>query len=214
MAEVLSIDFGKPFPVFPLQDCALFPSTILPLHVFEPRYRTMVAEALDSHGLIAMAMFSDTVARDEYLHERPPLRPAVCVGHIRQYEGLADGRYVMLLQGLCRARVSEEVTHEPYRLFRLAPFGNDRADEREMTPHRSRIEKLLDDPAILRIEAVADLREQLKKTRTTSAFVDMLISALCRNAEQRYAMLNEPNAIARAEWLVAYMQAVRRRLVN
>ncbi|MDA0578722.1 MAG: LON peptidase substrate-binding domain-containing protein, partial [Verrucomicrobia bacterium] len=68
--EVLTIDFRRPVPVFPLPDCVLFPHTLLPLHIYEPRYRKLVEDALDDIGLIALGLFEDMLSDDEYLRGR------------------------------------------------------------------------------------------------------------------------------------------------
>src|SRR5580765_1551354 len=104
----ISVNFGKPMPIFPLNSVVLLPHGVLPLHVFEDRYRQMVGDALDGSGQIAMAVFEGADWKQEY-HCRPPVRPAVCVGQIIQHHKLPDGRYNIALQGICRARILQEL---------------------------------------------------------------------------------------------------------
>ncbi|HYE61076.1 MAG TPA: LON peptidase substrate-binding domain-containing protein [Phycisphaerales bacterium] len=123
----IQVNFGKAMPLFPLDAVTLLPQQLLPLHVFEERYRQMVEHALDGSGQIAMAVFAGDQWKQNY-HGRPPLRPAVCVGQIVQHEKLADGRYNVLVQGVCRARIIHELPMEEGRLYRLAmlePVGLD-----------------------------------------------------------------------------------------
>src|SRR5947208_11484422 len=83
--------------LFPLPNLVLFPRVVQPLHVFEPRYRQLMADALDTDRLIAMALLRPGWEAD--YEKAPPLHPTVCLGRIQQEERLGDGRYNFLLQG-------------------------------------------------------------------------------------------------------------------
>jgi len=98
--------------IFPLAEVVLFPETLLPLHVFEPRYRKMLADALEGERLIGM-----TLIREGSAAGAPPVYPIGCVGSIVQHERLADGRSLIVLRGGVRFRIKREIdTDEPYRL--------------------------------------------------------------------------------------------------
>src|SRR3954471_16357024 len=99
-------DFDGIVRLFPLPNLVLFPHVAQPLHIFEPRYRQLMADALDGDRLIAMATLRP--GWEEEYHKRPPIHDMVCLGKIRQEKRLPDGRYDLLLQGVCRARVLEE----------------------------------------------------------------------------------------------------------
>src|SRR5437762_11320055 len=102
--------------LFPLPNLVLFPSVIQPLHIFEPRYRQMMADALDDDRLMALVLLRP--GWEEDYHKRPPVHAVACLGRIFQEQRLADGRYNLLLQGLARARVVAEVPSP--RLYRVA----------------------------------------------------------------------------------------------
>lgn len=92
-------------PLFPLPNVVHFPHTLLPLHVFEPRYRRMVSEALEGERVLAMA-----VAREEVRPEdRPRIHPVGSIGKIELIDELPDGRYHLLLEGLARVRIGKTV---------------------------------------------------------------------------------------------------------
>lgn len=168
-APSIRVNFGKPMPLFPLDGVALLPHAVLPLHIFEPRYRQMVEDSLDGSGQIALAVFEGERWKQEY-HGRPPLRPGVCIAHILQHEKLPDGRYNILVQGVCRARIDEELSaaeqaalaagapgptltshhasgqpggERLYREARLAPVGLSRENEDELAEQRDRLRSLL-----------------------------------------------------------------------
>ena len=79
-------------PVFPLPNTVLFPRTVLPLHIFEPRYREMTADALRAGGYIAMALLRGG--------EESGYHPVGCLGRISQSKMTDDGRYYLQLVGL------------------------------------------------------------------------------------------------------------------
>src|SRR6187549_3517121 len=85
-------------PLFPLAGAILFPRSQLPLHIFEPRYRDMVRDALAGQGRIGMIQPSGP-------GEPPPLFRAGCVGEIVGAEELDDGRFNIVLQGSARFRL-------------------------------------------------------------------------------------------------------------
>jgi hypothetical protein len=208
--DVITVDFGNPFPVFPLSDAVVLPQAVMPLHVFEPRYRRLMADALDGSGLIAMALFRGQVSKSDYLAGRPALRPYVCISHVQEYDRLPDGRYIVLVQGICRARVLREIPGEPYRSVLVAPATDAPDAERCLTPYRSRLENLIH----VRPEAVARSADILPdsgsgdKSLSTAIMVDAAIAALCKDTDQQYALLAQPDVRRRAEWLIQQMESL------
>lgn len=109
-------------PVFPLPNVVFFPKTYLPLHVFEPRYRRMVADVTIGGQCIAMALLKEGWEPDYY--ENPAIYPALCIGRIVSVQPLPDGRSNILLQGLERCEILEEHFEKPYReaTIRVTPM--------------------------------------------------------------------------------------------
>jgi Lon protease-like protein len=100
-------------PLFPLAGAILFPRAQLPLHIFEPRYREMVRDAVDGDGLIAMVQPQLVDVEDD---RKQPLYPVGCVGEIAGLEELEDGRFNIVLNGSNRFRIMSEVDLDtPYR---------------------------------------------------------------------------------------------------
>jgi Lon protease-like protein len=94
-------------PVFPLAGALLFPRGQLPLHIFEPRYRAMVRDALASDRLIGMVQPKEPSGESE---EKPALFEIGCLGRIGSCEELEDGRFNIVLEGLSRFRIAREAT--------------------------------------------------------------------------------------------------------
>ncbi len=101
-------------PIFPLQAVTLFPHTTQPFHIFEPRYRAMVADALEGDSIIGMIMLQP--GHEAEYEGRPPIFDVGCAGVIIAAEELPDGRYNIVLDGTVKFRVLSEDTSRPYRL--------------------------------------------------------------------------------------------------
>ena len=103
-------------PFFPLPNVVFLPSTLLPLHIFEPRYRKLVADSLSRDGIFSVALLRDGWHEDDGL---PPVYPVAGVGRIVRCQRLDAGRYNLLLLGLGRVALEEEIpTEDPYRVAR------------------------------------------------------------------------------------------------
>jgi Lon protease-like protein len=124
-------------PLFPLPNVVLFPSVFLPLHIFEPRYREMVADALASDRMIGMVLLRPGWDRD--YEGRPPIYPIGCSGVMTHVERLTDGRFNIVLRGLERFRIVEENHDRTYRHERT-PGAADRDEVRQC---RAKLESLL-----------------------------------------------------------------------
>jgi uncharacterized protein len=109
-------DFTGVARLFPLPGLTFFPHAVQPLHIFEPRYRQMTADALEGDRLIALCLLKTGWEKD-YDH-RPGIHPVACLGRIVADQLLPDGRYNLLLRGLHRIRIVEELPMT--RLYRQA----------------------------------------------------------------------------------------------
>jgi hypothetical protein len=132
-------------PLFPLPNVVLFPNVFLPLHIFEPRYREMVAEALAGDRIIGMALLRPGW-EPEY-ESRPAIYPIGCAGLITFAERHNDGRYNIVLRGLEKFRVvDEEVSPgRNYRVARVDSIIDPMSDEDRdaLRTARRRLEALL-----------------------------------------------------------------------
>jgi Lon protease-like protein len=106
------------FPLFPLPNVVFFPKMYLPLHIFEPRYRAMVADAAAGERCIGMVLLKEGWEQDYY--GNPPIFEMGCVGRLVSVQPLPDGRYNILLQGLHRFEVREQYFEKSYREARAA----------------------------------------------------------------------------------------------
>src|ERR1700712_223568 len=117
-------------PLFALPNVVLFPHAVLPLHIFEGRYRQMMADVLGTHRQIAMALLKPGWEKDYY--SRPEIESVVCVGSILSHEQLSDGRYNLLLQGYAGATVVREGAGKPYRRANLERLAETDGEENDL----------------------------------------------------------------------------------
>ncbi|NBC10495.1 MAG: ATP-dependent protease [Planctomycetes bacterium] len=208
-----AVDFDRPIPLFPLNQCVLMPHVAAPLHVFEPRYRAMTEYALEGSHLIALAVFAGEQWKSNYAGN-PPLREHVCVGQIARHEEVNDGRYNLLLQGLCRARIVEELplADGGYREAFMEPTESADVMEIDLSEDRQRIKALLEDELMRQLKPVAALHNWLEEDIPTRTMLDLAVMALCPGLEERYAMLAEPRADRRAAWVENHLRRTHRTL--
>lgn len=189
-------------PIFPLAGALLFPRTQLPLHIFEPRYRAMVRDALASDSVIAMIQ-----PKDE--RDPPGLFEIGCLGRIVGSEELADGRYNLVLEGIGRFRVAREAEVEtPYRQVDADVAGFD--DDAEPDPL----------PSIQR----AEVEREAKRYAEALGYVvdwdavgrlddEMLVNGIAQIAPldtgSKQALLEAGEIAVRADLLVQFMQFQR-----
>jgi uncharacterized protein len=129
-------------PLFPLPNVVLFPQVFLPLHIFEPRYRDMVADALAGDRIIGMVLLRPGWERD--YEGRPPVYPIGCAGLITHAEKLQDGRYNIVLQGLEKFRIVGEEPGRTYRVAEVVTVAEPPAyDPGELRAARRKLESLL-----------------------------------------------------------------------
>ncbi len=118
---------GQVVPMFPLPGVFLFPGTMMPLHIFEPRYRQMIEDSLDGPGRIVMGTVLE--GHEPELPGAPPIHVIAGLGEIMRHDRLPDGRFLILLAGLARVRVREAPSDRLYRRVEILPL-----EEREPDP--------------------------------------------------------------------------------
>jgi uncharacterized protein len=130
-------------PLFPLPTVVLFPNVFLPLHIFEPRYREMVGEALDGDRLIGMVLLRPGWEGD--YEGRPRVYEIGCAGLITFAERLGDGRYNIVLRGLEKFRITGEEAGRPFRVAHVDALMEEptEAERAAIRAERRRLEALL-----------------------------------------------------------------------
>jgi uncharacterized protein len=130
-------------PIFPLPSVVLFPNVFLPLHIFEPRYREMVTDALAGDRMIGMVLMRP--GWEGQYEGRPPVYSVGCAGLITFSEQHPDGRYNIVLRGLEKFRILDEDHSRSYRVARVEALMEEPTPEERAIIHgeRQRLEALL-----------------------------------------------------------------------
>lgn len=185
-------------PLFPLPTVVLFPNVFLPLHVFEPRYRDMVGDALASDRLIGVVLLKPGW-EDDY-EGRPAVYPVACSGVITHAERLPDGRYNIVLRGVERVRILEEDARRSYRQAVVTPLPEPPpSDDDRVTLQRlrTRLEALV-------VPAGNDVR--LATDMADEDVVNGLAQYLDLDAIEKQALLEHDTVRQRAEAFVELLE--------
>jgi Lon protease-like protein len=181
-------------PLFPLPNIVFFPHTRLPLHIFEPRYRQMVVDALDSDSRFGIVLLRSGWEADYF--GAPAVHPLGTMGTIEQAEPMEDGRYNIIVRGDTRFRILEEVSRVPYRTARVIAEPEiehsfeQASAQREWLADLSRqyLRYLPDQTAVPEIESV-----------NLDALTNALIMSLKLDVEEKQRLLEMSDVVARAD---------------
>jgi Lon protease-like protein len=181
-------------PIFPLPTVVLFPNVFLPLHIFEPRYRQMVSDALSGDRIIGMTLLRSAAEAED---AQPPVYDIGCSGVITHVERLADGRFNLILRGVEKFRILGEDDPAPGQLYRKAHVvGVDEtvadADRDPLAVERQRLETRLA-PLFERARA----ESFLPQTMPDADLVNALAQYLEFEPVERQALLEQPGPLAR-----------------
>jgi hypothetical protein len=196
-------------PLFPLPNVVLFPGAVLPLHIFEPRYKRMTSDVLDGDGRIAMALLRP--GWEPHYYGRPEIEPVVCVGRVVAHERLPDGNYNLLLQGQWRATVSEETVaggDTPYRLARAKPMAQTQVMEIDLARERERLVQLFDGRRFAANGLGKQFARLLGSPMPTDNLADLLAFNYLDDLQLKQSLLAEGDTCARVAKIVAEMEKV------
>jgi hypothetical protein len=188
-------------PIFPLPNVVLFPNVFLPLHIFEPRYRAMVDEALRGDRIIGMVLLRP--GWEANYEGRPAIYPIGCAGVITHAERLTDGRFNIVLRGMEKFRVHGEDSSRVYRQAHVeAVHEPDAEGFREvMRAERRRLEALLvPQPEGARTE------HKVPSTMADEDLVNALAQYLEFDAVEKQALLERDGILDRCRSLIELLE--------
>lgn len=193
--------------LFPLPNVVLFPRAVLPLHIFEDRYRAMTADVLDSSGHLAMALLKP--GWEKNYHGRAEIEEIVCIGKILTHEKLPDGKYNFLLQGHTRARITREHDNHPYRIAHLEALEENPIDELELLPCRHRLISVFDNGSLLATVIGRQFRQLLSSALPTPDIADLIAFNFLEDVHLKQSLLAETDVLRRVLRTVEAFEAVR-----
>lgn len=201
----LGDDFSGAVRLFPLPNAVLFPHVLLPLHIFEPRYIEMTRDALDGDRLIALAQIRSGAESPE--PDPPEVHPVICIGRIAHHARLEDGRYNLILQGLSRASIIEELPLAlPYRravveVLNEEPFQNVSAEDQRRAQLLRKFRSLFP-----RLDVEHELHQVFESEVPLGILCDVFAYALSLEASDAQRLLSEFNVDRRSRLLLQLIE--------
>ena len=205
MSQGLGDDFSGEVRLFPLPNVVLFPHVLLPLHIFEPRYVAMTRDALEGDGLIALAQIKPGWESSDA--ETPEIHPVICIGRIAHHVELEDGRYNLILQGLSRASIIEELPMEdPFRrasveLLAEEPLDNISAEDQRRAEILKNFRKLFP-----KLDVEHELHQVFESEIPLGILCDVFAYALSLEPADAQRLLSEFNVDRRSRLLLQLIE--------
>lgn len=198
-------DFSGVARLFPLPNVVLFPNLVQALHIFEPRYRQMTADALAGDRLIAMVLLQP--GWESQYDGNPAVHSVACLGRIHAEQRLPDGRYNLQLRGLSRIRIVEEI--ESDRLYRSARVellhDTDPPPPSVAAELRNEIGRVVSTWSASRPHTQEMFARLLKSDLPLSTISDVLAFALPLPPEVKQELLQDCAITQRARRLTVYL---------
>jgi len=193
--------FPRDVPVFPLPGAVLFPGSLMPLHIFEPRYREMVRDALAGDRLIAVGLLLEC-DREQY-ETHPPFHETVCVGHLLQHKMLPDGRSNIVLVGVGAGTARPTERGKSYPTAEVELIDEQRGDDYDALLRRVHEASPPGD------QEFEDLWERLAEILPAAEVPGALLGSCAQAAAippaQKLLLLEEPSLLRRGERLLEFL---------
>ena len=181
-------------PLFPLPGAALFPRMTMPLHIFEPRYRTMVQQARSDHLPIAIGM----IEPGKKNHDTPAVYAIAGVGFIEKQQMLPDGRSLIELVGVSRVRIlAEKETTLPYRVVRAQRLEDTPCDPKAASRAISTLKSVLFSLQTKQPEAAGAFAQAMASQKEVGAIADALAAVIQTDPLVQQEWLEQCDPIAR-----------------
>src|SRR5262245_11236036 len=200
-------DFNGQARLFPLPGLVFFPHAVQPLHIFEPRYRQLAADALAGDKLIALVLLKP--GWEETYDNRPTVHSVACLGRVIGDHLLPDGRYNLILRGIARVRIIDETpTDKLFRTARVEVLNDTGSDDVEelMTLRTALADLIL--PRVIAGPSRDQLRELFQSELPLRHLCDVLTFALPLPPEAKQELLETLSVADRARELMEAFRAV------
>jgi uncharacterized protein len=198
-------------PIFPLPDLTFFPHTMLPLHIFEARYRAMITDCLARDERLAVVGLRPGYAAA--YEGRPPVYEVAGAGRIVQWERLPTGRYNLLLRGDCRVRIDRELPADTlYRMVAATPLDETGSEGPTVAALAGRVKTRCRQILTAVGRSGVELQQSLDAVHDSAELCDQVASALVPTPATRQALLEELNVERRLERLVTALDDLLSRI--
>jgi len=184
-------------PLFPLPKVFLYPQVVMPLHIFEPRYRQMIDDLLDRRGWLVISPIRSGHESDQA--GNPPVYPVAGLGEIVKHQRLPDDRYLITLAGLSRVHIKEVDSERLYRTVQFEPVTEVQPEESEELSLRSALSEAI----LERSDTFVSLPEDLP----VGPLADLLLQNLDLPVDTMSEVYAEPVVSRRAQFVLTEHRA-------
>lgn len=193
-------------PVMTLPNTVFFPQALMPLHIFEPRYQEMLSDVLAGDRIFAIACIDDSRLAEPGAFE--PLHTVASVGIIRACQEADDGTSNLMLQGICRVRVTAVLREQPYRLIKVQPLvSTPGGNHTQLEIERLQVLRLLALRRRLGTPAPKGMNQFLESIEDFDTFADIAVFNLCDDDSLKQKLLEELDTRQRLRLFVAQLKA-------
>ena len=199
-------------PLFPLPGIVLFPGMVLPLHIFEDRYRHLLRDALAGEKRIALGHLCPGWRSDYY--GAPPVHDILGVGEIIAHKEQEDGTSNIALMGLARCRLQDEVQREPYRIAFVETLQEPVLSDVDVRTRHKTLLKTAERVLRRTVQAKSfhDLSAALRSRKELGQAADLLASIFVRDVDMRQQLLERLDALERAQMVQEVLDEVAEHL--
>ncbi|MDR3401614.1 MAG: LON peptidase substrate-binding domain-containing protein [Chthoniobacter sp.] len=191
-------------PIMVLPEAHLFPNSLLPLYIFEPRYREMLSWSLQQDRMFCIAPMKPGISEartvDDFHH-------IVGLGLVRACVGCEDGTSNLILQGLARMRIVGFLQDAPFRIAELRELASTPASPEDSEQLTARLLEVAENFLVGEAKLPAQLERQLEQIDDPSVLADVIAHACVRDAEERQAIFEELDVSKRVKRLLQYLRA-------
>ncbi len=190
-------------PVMALPNAILFPNTLLPLHIFEERYREMLAYALEHHRMFCVALIKPGITEPAGYAD---LFPVAGIGLIRVCVGDDDGTSNLVLQGMARVRLFDFVQETPFRIARIEKVDSTMQNPTEAEALGAKVIELCGELKAAGVDIAPALRQEIAHLVDPEVVCDKVANALVEDTLRRQALLEERTVATRLRLLISYLR--------
>jgi len=193
-----TIELPGEIPFMALSGATVFPNALLPLYIFEPRYRQMLEFVLQEHRIFGIGMVDGPEEWD--------LRPIAGTGVVRACVRNDDGTSNLILQGICRVRILEWTQQEPFRIARIQPLASQNKQNPDLPELTSELREFCSSLNHQGVKFPSELEELLDHLDNPDVLSDVIASTLVSDAHRRQQLLEEFDLAQRIRLLLTSLE--------
>lgn len=212
MCKVLiqNIEIPKEVPFMTLSDAVLFPQAIMPLFIFEPRYKKMLNDILPADRVFAIATLDESNTKTA---DKEMFHPIAGVGIIRACKKNPDGNLNLILQGIARVEFESVISETPYRKASVKPIiSKPGGTNQEITSMKKQLIHLIRTQRRLGADIPKEIFLFLSNIDEPESMLDLAIYTLCNSTKLKLELLETSNVLSRFEKFAIYIETEIRKL--